>query len=92
MKKLKTFTSLNQKNLKTNENSKNEVKLVLDKFQEQKANFQITKTEIPFNLDTVYQGVYNNFIKRNISLLEFTDFLESYNESMISINNIKKSY
>lgn len=71
---------------------KNEVKLALDKFQEQKTNFQITKTEIPSNLDTVYQGVYNNFIKRNISLLEFTDFLESYNESMISINNIKKAY
>ena len=70
---------------------KNEVKLVLDKFQEQKQTFKLLKLEIPFNLDTVYQGVYNNFIKRNISLLEFTDFLESYNESMISINNIKKN-
>lgn len=71
---------------------KNDVKLAVEKLIEQKANYQITKTEIPTNLDTVYQGVYSNFIKQNINLLEFTDFLESYNESIISINNIKKAY
>lgn len=71
---------------------KNDVKLIIEKYQEQKANYQITKTEIPSNLDTVYQGVYANFTKQNINLLEFTDFLESYNESIISINNIKKAY
>ncbi len=44
------------------------------------------------NLETVYNGVLTNFQKRNISMLEFTDFMESYNESTIQINEIKKAW
>lgn len=43
------------------------------------------------NLDLVYKGVLQNFLKRNISLLEFTDFMESYNQSIAQINELKKS-
>ena len=42
------------------------------------------------NLETVYQGVLNNFQKRNISLIEFTDFMESYNQSVLLLNEMKK--
>ncbi|GEP49361.1 hypothetical protein FNO01nite_00330 [Flavobacterium noncentrifugens] len=42
------------------------------------------------NLETVYKGVLFNFQKRNISLFEFTDFMESYNQSNLQINEIYK--
>ncbi|MNF17884.1 hypothetical protein D3C80_2216560 [compost metagenome] len=31
-----------------------------------------------------------NFQKRNVSLLEFTDFMESYNQAIIQLNELKK--
>jgi cobalt-zinc-cadmium efflux system outer membrane protein len=43
------------------------------------------------NLETVKSGMLNNFQKRNITMLEFTDFMESYNQSSIQINELKKS-
>ena len=42
------------------------------------------------NLNTVYNGILQNFHKRNISLLEFTDFMESYNQSILSLTEMKK--
>lgn len=42
------------------------------------------------NLETVYTGVLQNFQKRNISLIEFTDFMESYNHSILLLNEMKK--
>jgi cobalt-zinc-cadmium efflux system outer membrane protein len=38
-----------------------------------------------FNADftTVYNGMVDNFTKRNISMIEFADFVESYNETII---------
>lgn len=41
------------------------------------------------NYALVYNGMLNNFQKRNISLLDFTDFMESYNQSLLSINEIQ---
>ena len=43
------------------------------------------------NFITVYNGVFRNFQRRNISLLEFTDFMESYNESINQSNEFKKT-
>ncbi len=43
------------------------------------------------NFDEVYHGMLLNFQKRNITMLEFTDFMESYNQSFIQINEIKKA-
>jgi cobalt-zinc-cadmium efflux system outer membrane protein len=42
------------------------------------------------NLETVYNGILQNFQKRNISLIEFTDFMESYNQSVLLFNEMKK--
>jgi cobalt-zinc-cadmium efflux system outer membrane protein len=42
------------------------------------------------NLEQVYQGTVINFQKRNIALLEFTDFVESYGQRMMEINDIQK--
>lgn len=42
------------------------------------------------NLETVYNGILQNFQKRNISLIEFTDFMESYNQSILLFNEMRK--
>lgn len=44
------------------------------------------------NLETVFLGTLTNFQKRNISLIEFTDFMESYNQATIQLNEIKKKW
>ncbi|AEW87183.1 TolC family protein [Flavobacterium columnare] len=43
-------------------------------------------------LEAVYEGIVQNFERRNITLLEFTDFMESYNEAVIQKNEIKKQW
>jgi cobalt-zinc-cadmium efflux system outer membrane protein len=38
----------------------------------------------------VYSGMQSNFLKRNISLIEFVDFFESYNETVAEVYRIRK--
>ena len=42
------------------------------------------------NLEVVYKGMQDNFRKGNVSLIEFTDFSDSYNESVLQMNEMKK--
>ena len=42
------------------------------------------------NLETVYNGILKNFRKGNISLIEFTDFMESYRQTVLQIYEMKK--
>lgn len=42
------------------------------------------------SLRIVYDGVIANFQKRNITLFEFTDFMESYNQSILNLNEMRK--
>lgn len=44
------------------------------------------------NINEVYQGMILNFQKRNITLLEFTDYMESYNQTFIQISEAKKAF
>ncbi len=69
-----------------------QVKSAYLKYLEQKSNYELVNSSIPTDLEIVFNGVYANFLKRNISMLEFTDFLESYNSSVLSLNQISKSY
>jgi cobalt-zinc-cadmium efflux system outer membrane protein len=41
------------------------------------------------NLQLLLQSITDNFRKKNISMLEFTDFYESYRDHIIKINQIK---
>lgn len=41
------------------------------------------------DFDLVFNGINQNFQKRNISILEFVDFFESYNESLSEIERVK---
>lgn len=42
------------------------------------------------DMETVYNGILKNFRKGNISLIEFTDFMESYKQSILQIYEIQK--
>ncbi|KQM36562.1 transporter [Chryseobacterium sp. Leaf201] len=41
------------------------------------------------NTEQVYNGMLNNFRKGNISLIEFTDFMDSYRETALQIYDMK---
>ena len=41
------------------------------------------------NLDLVYDGMLKNFRNGNISLIEFTDFMESYRQTALQIYDMK---
>ncbi|HEX8061375.1 MAG TPA: TolC family protein [Cyclobacteriaceae bacterium] len=53
---------------------------------------EYAKARTMYNADftTVFNGVSENFQKRNITLLEFVDFFESYNETVINMNHIER--
>lgn len=50
------------------------------------------KTQNVYNTDfaDVYNGMRDNFLKRNITIVEFVDFFESYNQSLAEVNRIHK--
>lgn len=59
-------------------------------WQQQQQQLASIKQSVAQNLETVYEGVLANFQKRNITSLEFTDFMESYSQSTIQLNEMKK--
>ncbi|WP_343557513.1 TolC family protein [Sphingobacterium sp.] len=42
------------------------------------------------DIAVVYDGIFNNFKKGNISLVEFTDFMDSYRISILKLYDMKK--
>ena len=42
------------------------------------------------NLETVYNGILKNFRTGNVNLIEFTDFLESYQQTILQVFEMKK--
>ena len=42
------------------------------------------------DLELVYKGELKNIAKRNISLIEFTDFMSSYNQTIMNANEMHK--
>lgn len=67
-----------------------EVNAVYQKYLEAMRNYQSTSSTMEGNFESVNKGIFENFQKQNITLLEFTDFVESYNESINEFNRIKK--
>lgn len=51
--------------------------------------FSITATDLR-DIALVYDGIFNNFKKGNISLVEFTDFMDSYRISILKLYDMKK--
>ena len=70
---------------------KSEVTVAFKKWIEAKNNYnQIAVTNFD-SYQSVYQSIVENFRKGNISILEFTDFLESYNQMRSHYNELKKN-
>lgn len=70
---------------------KNEVYTNYKKWSEANKNYQYLTTSSTESFELVYQGVISNFKKNNITILEFTDFMESYNQSIQNFNEISKA-
>jgi cobalt-zinc-cadmium efflux system outer membrane protein len=50
------------------------------------------KVDVDFgkNFEQLNEGYISNFQRRNISMIEFTDFIEAYNNSIQQLNNLKE--
>jgi len=69
----------------------NEVYLASQKWKEAQSNFKMLNTQSLKNFDDVEAGVLKNFKDGNISLIEFTDFMESYTLSMMQFHQFAKN-
>lgn len=52
-------------------------------------DFQKTNSLYTKNFELVFEGMNDNFQKRNVSLIEFIDFFESYNQSLTEYQRTK---
>ena len=53
--------------------------------------YQSTNMDLERNFEKLITGVNENFTKKNISLLEFIDYYDSYKETCIQLYEIKKN-
>ena len=53
--------------------------------------YQSTNMDLERNFEKLITGVNENFIRKNISLLEFIDYYDSYKETCIQLYEIKKN-
>ncbi|RRB02860.1 TolC family protein [Larkinella rosea] len=67
----------------------NEVIAALQKVQEVERTVQSVESRFSEQFELLNQGLFTNFQKRNISLLEFIDLIETYNESTKELNRLK---
>lgn len=67
---------------------KNQLRGALALYESQTNSYAAGK-RLHRDLDTVFRGVLENFARRNLSLIDFTDFIESYVQSVISIEEAK---
>ncbi|RZJ48993.1 MAG: TolC family protein, partial [Flavobacterium sp.] len=67
-----------------------EITTAWTKWDESRQNYTVIKPTVNSDFEAVYNGILTNFQKRNISILEFTDFMESYNQATIQVNELKK--
>lgn len=67
-----------------------EITSAWNKWDESRKNYTVIKPTVNEDFQAVYNGILTNFQKRNISLLEFTDFMESYNQAAFQVNELKK--
>lgn len=70
---------------------KAEVQGVVRRYKITLENYQKLSAQILDNYDIISKSIFENFQKQNITLIEFTDFIESYTKSLIEINRVKKS-
>lgn len=68
---------------------KADVSTALDNFKFLQEQY-ISNVNSTRNLESIYEGMLANFQKGNVSMIEFTDFMESYNQNILFLNEQKK--
>ncbi len=69
---------------------KTSVESALNKYKASLQNYLQARVVEGKAFEDVYNGIFQNFQKRNISLIEFTDFMESYHQTTVQNNNSRK--
>ena len=67
----------------------NEVDAALQKVNVAEDAYQSVENRFTNQFELLNKGIYDNFQKRNITLLEFIDFIETYNESIREFNRLQ---
>lgn len=52
--------------------------------------YQSSNNELESNFNQLIKGVNENFRKRNISMLEFIDYYQTYKETCLQLHELKK--
>lgn len=68
---------------------KNEVEAAVQKIREAEKAYQSVEQRFTDQFGILNKGIYENFKKGNITLLEFIDFIETYNESSKQFNRLQ---
>ncbi|MGA0559997.1 TolC family protein [Larkinella sp. VNQ87] len=66
-----------------------EVTAAVQKIREVERTVQSVESRFSEQFEQLNQGLFANFQKRNISLLEFIDLIETYNESTKELNRLR---
>lgn len=67
----------------------NQIKLSFEKIKVLENRYSHLDPEFEKQFDFLMTSVSDNYMKRNLSLLEFTDLIETYHEQIIQLNNLK---
>jgi cobalt-zinc-cadmium efflux system outer membrane protein len=90
IKAAKSNISYYQTAQKAKENSiGNEVDAALHKVSVAETAYKSVESRFTDQFELLNKGIYENFQKRNITLLEFIDFIETYNESIKEYNRLQ---
>lgn len=66
----------------------NEIAATYGRLREFEKEYRKISPDFPDQIDQMNDGFISNFHRRNISLLEFVDFFESYNASILQLNKL----
>jgi len=68
-----------------------EVQMAYKNWLDVQHNYALLSNVNSDNYDAVYVGIVGNFRKGNINILDFTDFIESYNQLKLHLNELKQN-
>ena len=71
------------------ENIARDVSIALRKIREIDSLFRASDRTSPDTYRELVEGMFSNYQKRNISVLEFTDFVEAYRTSRVLMNQLE---
>ncbi len=71
---------------------KTEAQQAYDDFSRSLKEYKKAQQLYNSDFESVYNGISENFQKRNISLIEFVDFIEAYNQSIAELQRIKTQF